>query len=317
MTSRPSSNGITLATFAAKIGWSVASLRDFSVSAENVYGYRSRRKADGGLRQISAPSVELRALQRKILSRVLRRLSGNADLAAARPRDVVVNAKRHQRQTHSLAVDIANAFPATSAQAVARALTRQGFTREAARLVVRLCTDRDSLPQGAPTSNALLDLVFVEFDREMLRICRERGGHYSRYVDNLVFTAPTELSWIERRVEKALGRMGYTLRESKTQRGGGEVSIDITGIETGTQLRVRATTVKRVAERLADAAADPSESRLISARSSLNWILRVNPHQAAAVIRHHVPSDEAALDSLRSRRKRPISSPDKGDIAEG
>ena len=51
-----------------------------------------------------------------------------------------------------------------------------------------LCYSRDGLPQGAPTSPAIVNILLRDFDEDLGAWCRERGVTYSRDCDDLVFS---------------------------------------------------------------------------------------------------------------------------------
>ncbi|MFX7764403.1 reverse transcriptase domain-containing protein, partial [Acinetobacter baumannii] len=57
------------------------------------------------------------------------------------------------------------------------------------------------LPQGAPTSPALSNLVARKLDKRLAGFARKMGLNYTRYADDLTFSGPAELS----------ARIGYIL----------------------------------------------------------------------------------------------------------
>src|SRR5205814_1273721 len=63
-----------------------------------------------------------------------------------------------------------------------------GWNAEAAALLTKLCTYRGSLPQGAPTSPRLSNLVNLRFDARLAAIANGRGLSYSRYADDITFS---------------------------------------------------------------------------------------------------------------------------------
>ena len=53
---------------------------------------------------------------------------------------------------------------------------------------MRVCVYRGGLPQGAPTSPCLSNLVNVELDDAVSEIARRAGARYTRYGDDLTFS---------------------------------------------------------------------------------------------------------------------------------
>jgi RNA-directed DNA polymerase len=83
-----------------------------------------------------------------------------------------------------------------------------------------LCTFRSAVPQGAPTSPALSNLVNVPLDETLSALARRSGGLYTRYGDDLTFSwtvndAPSDL---EANVRAELLILGYRLNPVKGPR---------------------------------------------------------------------------------------------------
>ena len=280
----------------------VQALQEFAGSANNSYRTHRKRKADGGYRLISEPSPLLKTMQQAILLRVLRGFANQRDLSAVVVRDPVANARAHLGTQYITVLDVRNAFPSTPSGRVVAALRARGFKIDAAKLIARLCTNGGQLPQGAPTSNALLDIVLIEFDRAVGARCRAAGACYTRYVDNIAVSAPRSVSTIEAFIASRLSQLGFVLNQAKTLRGGLTVPVAITGVETGKSLRVRPEMVARTRGKLRAAQDAPSEE-LSSLLGLLAWMRRVNRRQAAALIRHHAPPGTSVGRALRPRAR--------------
>ncbi len=174
-------------------------------------------KRAGGSREIKAPERGLLTIQRLLLvcmRAVLltrERTSPNAtpneytDLAAhgfTAGRSVVTNAQPHVGRAFVYNLDLRNFFPSIHYGRVVAVLQLPpfGLRPEAAQLVANLCTDRTapreenkpgqaSLPQGAPTSPLLSNLVCQRLDRRLRQLARKNGCFYTRYADDLTFSA--------------------------------------------------------------------------------------------------------------------------------
>jgi hypothetical protein len=184
------------------------------------YHYRpfSVPKRDGRERTILAPSPALKALQRRLLRRYLARLPLHPAATAFRTGgSVVANARRHAGQALVATVDVADFFPSTSANRVRRFFLRQGWRGEALSTLMRLCLYRGGLPQGAPTSPCLSNLVNADLDEALEALARRSGGTYTRYGDDLTFSWPTEHmpAHVEGAVRKHLLQAGYRVQPRK------------------------------------------------------------------------------------------------------
>jgi hypothetical protein len=184
------------------------------------FHYRSLTipKRDGRERQILAPSPALKALQRRLLGRYLSRLPVHPTATAfVSGGSVIANARHHAGQAIIATVDLVDFFPSTTAQRVRRFFLWQGWRGEALSTLMRLCAYRGGLPQGAPTSPCLSNLVNVELDEALAALVHRSGGTYTRYGDDLTFSWPTERipSHFQASVRKHLLQAGYRVQPRK------------------------------------------------------------------------------------------------------
>jgi hypothetical protein len=175
-------------------------------------------KPDGRERRVLAPSPPLKRLQRKLLDEYLGRLpihpSATAFHAGA---STVKHALPHAWSTRIATVDLRDFFESTAAGRVRRFFLSEGWRGESLAVLMRLCTYRDGLPQGAPTSPCLSNLVNRRLDERLSSLARRSGGSYTRYGDDLAF------SWVDRpmpggfprSVESVLERAGYAVQTLK------------------------------------------------------------------------------------------------------
>jgi hypothetical protein len=171
-----------------------------------------------GRRTLRVPSRETKALQRRILKRLLRKLRVHAAATGfERGRSIVDNALPHAHQCVVIKLDLVDFFQSTSAARVQSYFQRIGWDAEAAALLTRLCTDAGGLPQGAPTSPALANRVNFGFDARLERIAKSRKGVYTRYADDITFSFPKDypkkMRGIVQLVCRAARRRGYRVHK--------------------------------------------------------------------------------------------------------
>ena len=116
-----------------------------------------------------------------------------------------------------LTVDLADFFPSTSARRVRRWFCDQGWHGDALRVLMRLCVYCGGLPQGAPTSPALSNLVNRRLDEELSELAALHAARYSRYCDDLAFSWGTddEPPVFRLLVEDVLTRCEYRIQPAK------------------------------------------------------------------------------------------------------
>ncbi len=184
------------------------------------YHYRpfTVSKPDGRERRILAPSPALKALQRRLLDQYLSAVHAHPSATAFRTGSSIVrNARAHARQKLIATVDLRDFFESTRAARVRAFLVRQGWRDEELRTLMRLCVYRDGLPQGAPTSPCLSNLVNLRLDARLWRLAQGTGATYTRYGDDLTFSWKTERlpGGFQRAVEDVLQMVGYEIQPRK------------------------------------------------------------------------------------------------------
>ncbi len=184
------------------------------------YHYRpfAIAKTDGRQRRILAPSPALKVLQRRLLDAYLGRLPVHACATAFRPGlSIVDNARRHAHQTLIATVDLRDFFELTRAARVRSFFVRQGWRDDALAMLLRLCVFRDALPQGAPTSPCLSNLVNVPLDDRLAKLAQRSHAIYTRYGDDLTFSWTTDRmpGGFQHAVEDCLHAAGYEVQPRK------------------------------------------------------------------------------------------------------
>lgn len=146
-------------------------------------------KRTGGVRTIAAPAPLLKDLQVRILRRMLSRVcSHSAAHGFERGRSIVTHARMHVGQAVVVRLDIQDFFPNTSAERVFAFYRSIGWKRPAAERLTAWCTWEGGLPQGAPTSPRLANLLNSRLDARLTGLARASRGVYSRYADDLTFS---------------------------------------------------------------------------------------------------------------------------------
>ncbi len=144
------------------------------------------RKRSGGNRRLLIPADDLKSLQRRILRRLLARLKTHPATTGFEPgKSIVDNAKLHVGMEVILKMDIVDFFPSTTADTVRKYFRSIGWCREAAELLTRLTTYEGGLPQGAPSSPRLSNLVNYRLDARIAGYVATQGATYSRYADDI------------------------------------------------------------------------------------------------------------------------------------
>lgn len=157
-------------------------------------------KAKGGTRKIAAPRTPLRKVQRKILDEILAKIPLHDACHGFVPsRSTVTNATPHLRAAIVLKLDLKDFFPTVHYRRVKGLFQFLGYNEEVAATLAGLTTYRPKLdnghvvwpgvlPQGAPTSPALANLVSRRLDARLGKLAEKYGAAYTRYADDLTFS---------------------------------------------------------------------------------------------------------------------------------
>lgn len=176
-------------------------------------------KKNGSLRKLMVPDPLLCRIQKNILRHVLAELPVSDYAKAYRPQSAIVeNAKPHVGAKEILELDIRNFFDSITFYQVYRFAFPAIYYPPAIRtLLTNLCCCRDSLPQGAPTSPAVSNLVMKSFDEYIGNWCKEWGIRYTRYCDDLTFSGELDRREVKNKVRGFLAAYGFELNEKKTR----------------------------------------------------------------------------------------------------
>jgi RNA-directed DNA polymerase len=169
------------------------------------YRYFEIPKKSGGKRSIAAPIEEIKELQRT-LNELLKvvyqpRLSTHG---FALDRSIVSNAEAHVGARFVFNLDLADFFPSIHLGRVRGLFMKKPFecNPPVATVLAQLCCYKGKLPQGAPTSPIISNLICGKMDVQLQRFAKENLCTYTRYADDITFsserrTFPPTVAYVE------------------------------------------------------------------------------------------------------------------------
>lgn len=190
-------------------------------------------KKSGGTRLICQPSHEMKALQGWILRSILDRLRTSAACKGfEKGANIKENAWPHKGCSGLLCIDIADFFPSVRASWVYRIFLSAGYSPAIAALFTDICSFEGSLPQGAPTSPKLANLACWRLDRRLMGFVGRRGIMYTRYADDMAFSALSYRKLLKARgtIESIVKSEGFSLNEAKARFMGPSRARIVTGL---------------------------------------------------------------------------------------
>jgi S1-C subfamily serine protease len=147
-------------------------------------------KGEGKSRVISAPDRRLKMLQTKVatsLGRIYR--PRNPVHGFVDGRSVKTNASAHLRSKFVMNLDIEGFFTAITEGRVSGLMSALGIDGRVAEILARICCNEGVLPQGAPSSPVISNMICFRMDRELQTIAKECRCIYTRYADDITFSS--------------------------------------------------------------------------------------------------------------------------------
>lgn len=244
---------LTLGHLAHRTGVSWFHLRLFTEGSRGSdYTYFRIRKRSGGHRLISVPEHRLMIVQRWIAAHILSALPVHrASFAFAPGSSIVRCATEHRGARWLIKLDISGFFGSISEIQVYRVFRDAGYAPLVSLELARLCTHAPSmsqryreqpewlvhdrlrwsmyrqwglgfLPQGAPTSPMLSNLIIRDTDRQIAALAVAAGLTYTRYSDDITFSIRGAFSRAQavavvRQTTAILRRTGLRVNDKKTR----------------------------------------------------------------------------------------------------
>ena len=178
-----------------------------------------------------------------------------------------------------LRLDISNFFPSVREDAVKQGLVRLGAREQTANALVRLVTLPEELPQGAPTSVAVADIVLFPLDERLGGMAERHGFTYSRYVDDITVSGGDRVGRFERLTRRIVTDLGWQLNDKGGLVGHGERHTLLGAVvnEKPNVSREYFGEVRSYLRLVAKGQERPDEEVLLKLESRVKWILSINP----------------------------------------
>lgn len=245
-------------------------------------------------RKLSVPNGFLKTVQRRILDNYLYNLDvSEFSTAYCRGRSLLDNASPHIAKESIVKLDISHFFDDIDDDMVFMTMRQLGMSMTATSLLTNLCVHNGRLPQGAPTSPYIANLVMKRFDQKLGKWCNEIGINYTRYCDDITLSGTKKAiknSHLVSKIRQMLYRMGFTLNEKKTVFVSSSQQQKVTGIVVNEKPQISREmrrTIRRevyyctkfgVAESLKQKGIDiPEKEYLNSLLGQISFALQIDP----------------------------------------
>ncbi len=221
------------------------------------------KKKTGGFRLITAPRNQSFMLLLRYVNEIFKALytpSVHA-MGFTEGRSVVTNANMHRGHYYVFNIDLKDFFPSIHQARVWKRLQLKplNFKQPIANVIAGLCSMKEKmedgtiqyvLPQGAPTSPIITNMICDTLDRRLAGLAKRFGVVYSRYADDITFSSMHNVYQIsgEFRIElkRIIEQQGFAMNEAKTRLQKLGARQEVTGIIVSEKLNVSQKYVRNI-----------------------------------------------------------------------
>ena len=229
-----------LASIERDLGFSAKTLYGLSNHLEKHYHNVLIPKRDGSKRKLSVPDLILKRVQKSIADNILVQYPvSNYAKAYKIGGSVQHNAQPHVGKKKILKLDIEGFFDHILYSQVKNIVfCEEKFAEPIRVLLTMLCYYKESLPQGAPTSPAITNIIMYDFDETVGAFCNDRGISYTRYCDDMTFSGDFDEREVIAFVKGELCKLGLFLKNRKTAVVPASKRQTVTGIVVNEKLNI-------------------------------------------------------------------------------
>lgn len=247
-------------TLAAAMGITISELKFLSyhrkVATTTHYKRFLVAKKSGGHRVISAPMPRLKKIQHWVLQHILNKVTlHDAANGFVLNRSILTNAAQHIDKAIVVNIDLKDFFPTITYKRVKGLFCKLGYSEKIATILALLCTEPASeemeldgknyyvasgerfLPQGAPTSPAITNIICYKLDCRFTAIAAKMNINYTRYADDLSFSINDKSDTGNKLIQQLLWRVkavvkeeGFTIHPDKVKIMAKGTRQEVTGI---------------------------------------------------------------------------------------
>ena len=234
------------------LGFPIKTLYGLSNNLEKHYHNVFIPKSDGTKRKLSVPDLILKNVQRSIVDNILAYYPISKYATAYKVgSSVQKNARPHVNKKKILKLDIEGFFDNIIYSRVKDTVFREDKFSEPIRiLLTMLCYYKESLPQGAPTSPAITNIIMYDFDEKIGEYCTEKGVSYTRYCDDMTFSGEFDEKEIITLVKEELRKLGLFLKNRKTALINNSKRQTVTGIVVNEKINLTKEYKKKIRQEI-------------------------------------------------------------------
>lgn len=224
----------------------------YQVPAERRYMNFEIPKRSGGTRIISAPATHLKTIQRHLAEKLEEiYVPQNPAHGFVKSKSIITNADQHISRRYVLNIDLVNFFGTINFGRVRGLFMAQPYylPEKLATVIAQICCNDNALPQGAPTSPIVSNMLCSKMDSDLRKLGKKFRCRYTRYADDITFSTnspelPRAIAYfkihgtegkelvIGRQLQNIIEKNGFEINESKTRLQTRSDRQEVTGLVT-------------------------------------------------------------------------------------
>lgn len=181
-------------------------------------------------RVINPPKEELKKIQKYINNYLVENVRmPEYAFGGIKGKDNIKNARHHKGQEYVFQTDLKDFFPRITHKMVYEMYVRVGFSPDVASLLTKLTTYKGHLPQGAPTSTTIANLVFMPTGMALQSIAEREGLRFTTFVDDVTMSSQQDFKHVVPEIVETIVSSAFKISQVKTTYRSG--ITDITGVK--------------------------------------------------------------------------------------
>ena len=183
-------------------------------------------------------------------------------------KSILTNALQHTNKRIILNIDIKDFFPSINFGRVRGLLLSKPYSlnNEVATTIAQIACYDNELPQGAPSSPVISNMICSKLDHELQNLAKSSKATYTRYADDITFSTNAKIFQEEilcfgangelavgDTLKKIITSNGFSINDSKTRAYNRDLRCEATGIVINKFPNVRRTYIKQVRAIIHDA----------------------------------------------------------------
>ncbi len=281
-----------LSSVEKELGFSAKTLYALSNNLPAHYHPVQLPKRDGTFRALSVPDDLLKRVQRAIAEKLLAYEPISMYATAYRVAGGIrKNAAPHVGKPMILKLDIVHFFDSVLYSTVKeKVFPKEKYAEKIRVLLTMLCYFGEVLPQGAPSSPAITNIILRDFDEAVGQWCKVRGIAYTRYCDDMTFSGSFDTEEVTSFVSEQLRKEGFFLNARKTAVVKNSCRQTVTGIVVNERMNVSASYKRKIRQEVyylsqygvrehlqKIGSALPPQQYLARLLGRINYVLQISP----------------------------------------